>query len=279
MNQLKTVTGKIKSFVTDSLVEDAQDNYVIRGWASKPDKDRSNEKVLASAFEKTMPQFMANPIMLYMHNMNTPIGTWTDYQLSAEGLFLRGEIVKGIPQAEYVWTLVKRRVLRGLSIGFMELKGAFDKGENAYVIEELELFETSVVSIPMLQTALITLDGSGKFLNIEPIDHVDSKTTEPTRVFVPGPEPTAGASEENTMTPEQEQKLTETTAAVVALKAELTALTQKFAEQAEAHQALVTKAAEQETQLINATQCIDELVQLLTDSEGSEESAEDQAAA
>lgn len=170
MGELKTVPGKIKSFVLDSLSEPSDEGRIVKGWASKPVVDRGREKVLTEAFTKTMPKFMDNPIMLYMHSMMTPIGTWTDYKLSNEGLFVTGEIVEGVPQADYVWTLVKRRVLRSLSIGFMELDGEFSKADNAYIIKDLELYETSIVSIPMNQDALITLDSGGKFLNIQPMD-------------------------------------------------------------------------------------------------------------
>lgn len=286
MGDLKTVPGKIKSFVLDSLSEPSDEGRIVKGWASKPVIDRGREKVLTEAFTKTMPKFMENPIMLYMHSMMTPIGIWTDYKLSNEGLFVKGEIVEGVPQADYVWTLVKRRVLRSLSIGFMELDGEFNKADNAYIIKDLELYETSIVSIPMNQDALITLDSGGKFLNIQPIDIKGSNDPSnasndifgipsTVRIFIPGTPPKESPSQEDPdMTPEQEQRLNDAVAATEALKAQVDALQTKVATQETQLAESNTKVVSIETKLDDAQICLTEMVQLFENAE-DEESADE----
>jgi hypothetical protein len=271
MSDIRTVPGKVKSVVLEDLTGSG-DGRPLKGWASKPNRDRGHERVIADAFKDTMPKFMENPIMLYMHNMMTPIGTWNDYNLSDEGLYLKGNIVEGVPQADYVWTLVQRRVLRALSIGFIELDGEYDKKEDTYNIKLLELFETSVVSIPMNREALITLDANGKFLGIDLVD--DSlqvlRTPSEGRTYVfhaPPMEPTH-KQEDETMTPEQEQKLNETHEVVMKLQTDFVALRNKATEVDERATAHAAKIDYVEKQLNDAETCIHEMVTVLAQTSG-----------
>lgn len=165
---IKTVRGKVKSFGLESIiVEKANGERRITGWASKYNKDRGGDIVEPTAFASSMQTFMANPTMLYMHKSDKVIGTWDKMNLTPEGLYVSGTIVKGVQAADEAWILAQHGALRALSIGFIEKDGEMQ--DDGYHIKDLELLEISTVSIPMNQEALFTVDGS-KLLNIELLD-------------------------------------------------------------------------------------------------------------
>ena len=50
------------------ISKDASGKMVIKGYANTADRDRVGDVVLPSAFEKTLPEYMENPVVLFQHN-------------------------------------------------------------------------------------------------------------------------------------------------------------------------------------------------------------------
>lgn len=161
--------GQIKSFLGDISVDESTDERRISGYASRPLPDRVGEVVETKAFNKSIRSFMEdNPVMLFMHQMDQPIGTWDRFEIRNDGLFVSGTLIpSGLPDADKVWTLAKHRAIRGLSIGFLPLEGELDKKSGYFHITDLELLEISPVTIPAQRNALFSIDGSGKLLGVE----------------------------------------------------------------------------------------------------------------
>lgn len=94
--------------------------------------------------------------MLFGHDMNDPIGTWTEASEQAEGFVVKGALlVNDLPRAREVHALVKAGAVRGLSVGFRTKASRPRKG-GGRTISSLELLEVSLVTIGMNPGSRIT---------------------------------------------------------------------------------------------------------------------------
>lgn len=150
-------------------VEDASAKgvVVIEGFASTPDLDRYRDIVEPKAFDNALAMFMKNPVMLYQHDPNRPVGTFTSVTVTDKGLKVRAEINDLDTQEK-----VKDGRLRALSIGYIPLSTElqhedgtpFNFEEDSIwdsslirVIKALDLVEISIVSTPANGNALFTM--------------------------------------------------------------------------------------------------------------------------
>ncbi|TPW26383.1 HK97 family phage prohead protease [Pararhizobium mangrovi] len=113
--------------------------------------DRIGDMIEPKAFENA-----PLPIpMLFGHDHNDPVGSWTEATIKEGGLHLKGKLlVDDLPRAREVRALVKSGAVRGLSVGFITRKAAPRKGGRT--IHSLELLEASLVTIPMHPAARVT---------------------------------------------------------------------------------------------------------------------------
>jgi len=137
---------------------------LIRGLASTPTHDRHDDVVEPEAFRKTIGgNFAKNPIVLFQHDANRPIGKVQKMNISPNGLDVEILVVD-----KDIEPKLSAGILKTLSIGYVPQKVEFidrdgekidtntDEGKRRVwfekgvkrVIKELELFEISVVSIP-----------------------------------------------------------------------------------------------------------------------------------
>lgn len=130
----------------------------IEGYANTIDKDRYGDVVLPSAFK--MDNYNKNPIILLQHDQNQPIGTMVSYEVTDQGLKIKVEISNAAEDLYRVKTLINDGVLRAFSIGFRMLKGKYIPEDDIYVIQELELLEVSIVSVPANQDSVFTVSKS-----------------------------------------------------------------------------------------------------------------------
>ncbi len=94
--------------------------------------------------------------MLFGHDLNDPVGTWSTASEDATGLQVKGNLLIGdVPRAREVHALVKAGAVRGLSIGFSTKKAVSRKG-GGRTITALDLMEISLVTIPMHPGAKVT---------------------------------------------------------------------------------------------------------------------------
>ncbi|MEQ1950552.1 HK97 family phage prohead protease [Mesorhizobium sp. CN2-181] len=94
--------------------------------------------------------------MLFGHDGNDPLGSWSEAVEAADGLRLKGRLLVGeVRRADEVHALVKSGAVRGISIGFITRKHVARKG-GGRSISKLELLEASLVTIPMHPGARVT---------------------------------------------------------------------------------------------------------------------------
>lgn len=93
---------------------------------------------------------------LWQHNSCEPVGGFDvleedDHGLKVSGFLLKDEVVR----AAEAYALMKRRVVKGLSIGYRVLKDSWNEKTNVRTLIELELVEISIVTFPMNEEAQI----------------------------------------------------------------------------------------------------------------------------
>lgn len=132
--------------------------------------DRGGDIVLPGAFKRSLAQHKKNnglPPMFWMHDPSLVPGKWVHMSEDDEGLAVKG-VLAPTPLGEEVHTLLKMDAVRGMSIGYRTLDQDFDKEGNR-LIKEAELWEVSVVSLPMNPLAQIAhvksqLSANGEFV-------------------------------------------------------------------------------------------------------------------
>ena len=143
------LTSTFKSDVSD----DGQ--IKIRGMASTADFDRAGDSISAEAWSKGgLDNFSNNPIILFNHDYNRPIGRATKVTSVDGGLHLEARISNA---AKDVAELVKDGVLGAFSVGFRVKDADYVKETDGLLIKDAELFEVSVVSVPCNQAATFSL--------------------------------------------------------------------------------------------------------------------------
>ena len=127
----------------------------IRGMASTTEFDRAGDSISADAWTKGgLKNFEKNPIILFNHNYDRPIGRATGLKATDNGLEMEAKISKA---AKDVVDLVKDGVLGAFSVGFRVKDADYVEETDGLRIKDAELFEVSVVSVPCNQTATFSL--------------------------------------------------------------------------------------------------------------------------
>ena len=128
------------------------EGVLIEGFASTRDLDRGGDVVEPAAFENSLGEFMANPVVTYMHDWSNPVGRVVQARIGDKGLWVKAFVSK---TAERIVTLIEEGVLKGFSIGYEEVRQEMRNGVNH--ILELKLYEIAIVTIPMNPQTLFTM--------------------------------------------------------------------------------------------------------------------------
>ena len=150
MNKVFKLDSSIKS-----VEEDSEGELRIAGYASTNAMDRSADRILSTAWTKGgLKNFQTNPILLFNHNYDKPIGKVVEIVTDNTGLKIKGVISKS---AGDIHNLVKEGVLSTFSVGFLIKDAEYDKSVDGLIVKDAELLEVSVVSIPCNQDATFSV--------------------------------------------------------------------------------------------------------------------------
>ena len=132
----------------------ATKNCQIEGYASRfGEQDQGGDIVAKGAFEGSLAR-RGLPKMLWQHDASAPIGVWTDASEDSTGLHVRGQIMDTVEKGREAKSLVEAGAIDGLSIGYLTLSA--DRGEGgARILKEVDIWEVSLVTFPMLASARI----------------------------------------------------------------------------------------------------------------------------
>lgn len=126
-----------------------EEKRIITGIATTPTPDRIGDIVEPEGAEFQLPI-----PLLWQHNSREPIGFVTDAKVTADGITVTAQIESSDEPGQlkdlldFAWQAIKKKLVRGLSIGFKEIEYA--RIENTYSYRYLKWLwlELSAVTIP-----------------------------------------------------------------------------------------------------------------------------------
>ena len=134
----------------------------IEGYASLFDApDQGGDVVARGAYTASLKRMGAEGRrvrMLWQHDPREPIGIWDELREDARGLWVKGRLLETVARAREAAALIAAGAIDGLSIGYRTLRASkTDKGQR--LLQELELWEVSLVTFPMLPSARVAAKG------------------------------------------------------------------------------------------------------------------------
>lgn len=144
-------TGEVKAL---ALEVKADKEGRIEGYASRfNERDRGGDIVLPGAFSKCLAGGRRVK-MLWQHDPNEPLGTWDEVAEDETGLHVRGRVLTQLAKGAEVLAMIEAGVIEGLSIGYRTVR-AMKSEDGARLLQELDIWEVSMVTFPMLESARI----------------------------------------------------------------------------------------------------------------------------
>lgn len=130
---------------------------VIEGYASLWGAADLNRDVVArGAFSEALAERTPAGIrMLHQHESRSPVGVWDELREDDRGLWARGRILDWSAEGRFAQALAKAGALDGLSIGFRSRRAR--RQGPLRVLVEVDLWEVSLVTFPMLPAARFSL--------------------------------------------------------------------------------------------------------------------------
>lgn len=140
------------------------DGVVVEGYASLFGKrDQGGDAVQAGAYGASLKALAAQGRrvkMLWQHDPGQPIGVWEEVREDAKGLYVKGRILTEVERGREAAALLLAGAIDGLSIGYRTLRAERDaKGHR--LLAEVDLWEVSLVTFPMLPEARVSAKAEG----------------------------------------------------------------------------------------------------------------------
>lgn len=133
-----------------------QDDSVIQGYASLfGEADQGGDVVAPGAYGASLQRLAASGgrvKMLWQHDPAQPIGVWEELREDTRGLWVKGRLLTEIARGAEAAALIAAGAIEGLSIGY-RTKRAHKGADGRRTLTEVELWEVSLVTFPMLPTA------------------------------------------------------------------------------------------------------------------------------
>jgi HK97 family phage prohead protease len=118
--------------------------------------DDGGDIVMPGAFRKSLGLRGRHRVkMLFQHDPKEPVGTWDVIREDIYGLWVEGRLVQDVPRADALRRLIARGAVDGLSIGFRTVKSTRAGREGLRRLWEVDLWEVSIVTFPMMDLARI----------------------------------------------------------------------------------------------------------------------------
>lgn len=149
-------------FVSLGATEAVDGGLKVEGYASYFGQlDRGGDVVVKGAYAKSLDALFAKGgqvKMLWQHDPAQPIGVWDEVREDERGLYVKGRILDEVARGREAAALIAAGAIDGLSIGYRTVKATKnDKGQR--LLNELELWEVSLVTFPMLPSARVGSKG------------------------------------------------------------------------------------------------------------------------
>jgi len=143
---------------------------VFEGYASLFDRqDLGKDVIVPGAFARSLKERGLRGIkLLFQHDPNQVIGVWHEILEDHSGLFVKGQINTEVARGREILALMRTGALDGLSIGFRAQEGRRNSKTGVRRLIEVDLWEISIVTFPMLPGARVTHVKSRPFVERVP---------------------------------------------------------------------------------------------------------------
>ncbi len=135
---------------------------VVEGYASLfGRRDQGGDVVEPGAYAASLKALAGSGRrvrMLWQHDPREPIGVWDEVREDGRGLWVKGRILTEVTRGAEAAALVKAGAIDGLSIGYRTVRAEKGTGGERK-LTELELWEVSLVTFPMLPEARVAAKG------------------------------------------------------------------------------------------------------------------------
>ncbi|MFC6197830.1 HK97 family phage prohead protease [Ponticaulis profundi] len=153
MEDVMDMTSRAYAFIETKALDEEKREF--SGWATTPEPDRVQDTInpLGAVFKNPL-------VLLHQHRHDAPVGSVRFEKPTEKGIRFTATIpVIKEPgplkdRVDTAWGELKAGLVRAVSIGFRPLKYAF-LDEGGIDFQEVEIFELSLVTIPMNASAII----------------------------------------------------------------------------------------------------------------------------
>lgn len=130
--------------------------FALSGYASLFNlPDAAGDVIAPGAFRRSLAERGGRIRMLFQHDPGQPVGVWDICQENLKGLYVSGRLIRGVQRGLELGELIRSQAIDGLSIGFRVIKASRDRMSGRRIITEIDLWEISIVTFPMLAEARI----------------------------------------------------------------------------------------------------------------------------
>jgi HK97 family phage prohead protease len=122
-------------------------------------EDSYGDVVAQGAFAESLKEHASAgtmPALLWQHNTSEPIGVYLEMREDERGLYVKGQLERETQRGKEAHALLKSGALNGLSIGYMPRKWEFDEETNIMTLQEVDLWECSLVTFPANSSARVS---------------------------------------------------------------------------------------------------------------------------
>lgn len=144
-------------------VKAAKDSRRVLFKISSGSVDRDRDVINPTGWK--FDNYLKNPVVMWGHQYGMPpVGTCPSLQIKGQDVLAECDFLDAdtYPFADTIYRMVKAGALRAASVGFRPIKYNYNAERNGMDIEEAELLEWSVVSIPANADALVQLAIAGE---------------------------------------------------------------------------------------------------------------------
>jgi uncharacterized protein len=150
MQDLQTKTAVFE------LKKEPDEDGSFEGYASVFDVvDQGMDVVAKGAFRKSLGSGRKVK-MLWQHDTSKVIGIWDEMREDDRGLYVKGRLLKDVQLGREAMALMRAGAIDSMSIGYRTIEAIPEAGGRVRKLTELDLFEVSVVTFPMNESARVT---------------------------------------------------------------------------------------------------------------------------
>lgn len=119
--------------------------------------DSQKDIIERGAFSRTLHEQRGKVKLLWQHQQDEPIGVFEQMFEDERGLYVEGRLLLDVQRAREAYHLLKQGAVEGLSIGYKPTAFEFDTQTGVRRIQEVTLFEVSLVTFPANIAAGVTV--------------------------------------------------------------------------------------------------------------------------